>query len=377
MKRVAIIHPWFPQYRAGFFEKLIALGDRKNIRVDIFHGEVPPEWKERGDSTTAPYATALKTRFFRIGRRNLGLKDLKPLHRNNPYDLVVVEQAVRNLETYQLLLGRNATPLAFWGHGSTVTQQVGAVQERVKQWITSKGSWFFAYTAGGARAVEAGGFRPERVTVVRNSIDTKILGDDITAVTRRQRKEFETRHQLTGSVGLFIGGLDDSKRLPFLLEAAEKVHEAQPHFKLLIAGKGPLNGYVEKYAAARDWIAYLGPLSGGEKAIAMASSAVLLMPGRVGLVAVDSFTAGLPIVTTDWPWHAPEFEYLDADRNAVVTDDDVDSYVAGVLALLDSPEKLDRLRRACLGSAPEFSTDQMAANFMDGIQNALSATDAR
>ena len=234
--RVAIIHPWFPQYRREFFERLVGRAALEGIRVDVFHGDPPPEWQERGDAVETDYARALPTRFIPVRGRSLVLKDLTAVRRTGPYDLIVVEQAVRNLETYRLLAGSGR--LAFWGHGRTYTESVSRAQERLKQWLTRRGEWFFSYTPGGVQAVTAAGFDSARTTVVQNTLDTTALKADLAAVTDGEVADFRRAHGLTAHTALFIGGLDAPKRIPFLLAAADVAHARDPRFRLVIAGKG-------------------------------------------------------------------------------------------------------------------------------------------
>ncbi|MDQ0031444.1 glycosyltransferase family 4 protein [Arthrobacter bambusae] len=365
--RVAIIHPWFPQYRKPFFDKLLELASEQGIRIDIFHGNPPPEWQERGDSVSEPYATRMNTKFFNIRGRSLVYKSPVSIWQKGPYDVVVLEQAVRNLETYQLLLRRQGAHVAFWGHGKTYTKSTGRAQEWFKQFLTRRGEWFFSYTKGGEAAVRAAGFPANRITIVQNSVDSTELRNLISKITDVSKQTFADKHDLRGKTGIFIGGLDDSKRLEFLLEAAQQVHSSDPEFRLIIAGNGSRRDLVQSAADSNPWIAYLGSLFGEEKALALASAEVLLMPGRVGLVAVDSFASTTPIVTTDWPLHAPEFEYLQPGHNAVVTRDDMKEYSTSIVELLNDTEALDGLKRGTEESAEVYSVHNMASNFLQGL----------
>lgn len=365
--KVAIVHPWFPQYRKPFFDELIRMGLSKGIEIDVFYGSPPPEWSARGDSITEDYATHLRTRFLGLAGKHLVFKSPLQVWRSGPYDLMVLEQAVRNVETYAFLLRPRKTHIAFWGHGKTYTSAVSSAQERVKGILTRQGEWFFAYTAGGSRAVIDAGFPREKVTVVQNSIDTKALQREINSITDKDRKAFETKHDLLGRTGLFIGGLDESKRLDFLIESADAVYARDTEFRMMIIGSGVLKEFVERAAHQRPWMTYLGSLFGKDKALAMAAANLLLMPGRVGLVAVDSFASSTPIVTTDWTWHAPEFEYLENGHNAVITADDVSAYSEAVSDILSRPEVLKRLALGASESALTFTVSAMATNFIDGL----------
>lgn len=367
--KVAIIHPWLPQYRVGFFEKLVLAGAQEGIDFHVFHGDVPPEWRNRNDVGRSDVSIKLPTRFINVRGRSLNYKSLAKLRQTGPFDLIIVEQAVRNLETYQLLLAR--APVAFWGHGKTYTKRSSRAKERMKHWLTNRGRWFFAYTSKGAEAVISGGMDRERTTVVQNAIDVRHLSTAIEALDNTKTEAFKVENDLHGKTALFIGGLDESKRLAFLMTAAEMAFEKDSAFRLLIAGDGEDRRLVQSAADRNPFIRYVGPLFGADKATAIKSAQVMAMPGRVGLVAVDSFAGGTPIVTTDWRWHAPEFEYLEHEVNAIVTADVPKAYAEGLIATLQDPERLDMLSANCFESSARYTVEAMVSNFVMGVKSAL------
>ncbi|MGP9659956.1 glycosyltransferase family 4 protein [Arthrobacter sp. AOP36-C1-22] len=372
MSRVAIIHPWFPQYRVEFFEQLIELSAGHGIEVCVFHGDPPPEWGERGDSVRRPWAQRLSSRFFRVRKRSLVYKDLKEYRHAGPYDLTIVEHAVRNLETYKLLWFKKHN-VAFWGHGRTYTQPQSRFQERFKSAILGRASWFFAYTQGGGDAVAEAGFDPTRITVVQNAIDSAQLAKIVAAQTFQDDENMRAEFDAAGPVALFLGGLDASKRLNFLFSAAKQVHQLLPEFKLVIAGDGQSRPIVEAWCAEHAWIKYAGPAHGERKAALLSMADILAMPGRVGLVAVDSFASETPIITTNWPYHAPEFEYLVNGVNAVVTADDRASFVTELLAIFKDSARRRSLEDGCKASRQVFTVENMVANFQAGIVGALDS----
>lgn len=368
--RVAIIHPWLPQYRMAFFQDLVSRGREIGIEINIFYGETPPEWKERRDTRAVEGFTRLKTRFLSVpGGKTFIRKTLDAVDSFGPNDLIIVEQAVRNFETYELLVKRR--PVAFWGHGRTFTKSVSRQQDWLKQWLTRRGSWFFAYTSEGADAMVTAGMAPQRITVVQNSMDTRELHAHMDGVDSGSLAGFVAKHDLRGKTALFVGGLDQSKRLPFLFEGAREAGRLDRDFRLLVAGSGDDQGLVELAAAHDPSIRYLGPLFGPEKAVALAASQVIAMPGRVGLVAVDSFTSLTPIVTTSWKWHSVEYAYLEATKNAVITDDTVDAYALGLVTTLQDDDLLAALRHGCEESRDKYTLDAMVSNFLSGICSAL------
>jgi glycosyltransferase involved in cell wall biosynthesis len=237
--------------------------------------------------------------------------------------------------------------------------------------LTRAADWFFAYTEGSRDMVVSAGYPLAQTTVVQNSIDTSELQSDMSSISPAEIEDFNRHCGLGRATGIFIGGLDESKRLPFLFEACRLAFEEDRNFHLLVVGSGPLREYVERFANDKPWVTYLGPLFGREKSLAIAAADVICMPGRVGLVAVDSFAAGRPILTTAWPWHGPEFEYLEDGKTCVVSADVVTSYAQALMRLLSDGEQLKEMQQACRSAVGNFTTDEMAARFFRGIQLAL------
>lgn len=366
--RVAIIQPWIPQYRVAFFEELIKRGHAAGIEIRIFHGSPSPSMAARADSVKTPWATELPTKFWTVRGRTLNWKSLRLIRISGPYDLVIAEQALKNLETYLIKLFRCTRQTAFWGHGKTYTESPSIWTEWLKALLTRRGDWFFAYTPGGAKAVTRIGFPADRITILNNSIDTAGLRRDIASVDDPMIAAFKTENRLTDKTALYLGALDEGKRIPWLIEAAKTAHDSCPDFRLLIAGDGRDRPMVEAAAAENDWIVYGGPMFGLAKAVALASSEIILMPGRVGLTAVDSFAAETPVVTTNWQLHAPEFEYLSNGENAVITADDATEYGEAIVCLLNDKALLDILRNGCRLASRRYSVENMAENFIDGLR---------
>ncbi|WP_063611407.1 glycosyltransferase family 4 protein [Streptomyces sp. 142MFCol3.1] len=385
-RRVVVVQPYVPSYRTSFFDHLHAQLADEGVALEVLHGAAPPQQADRKDAASCACAIQVPTRRLPVpGGRSLLWRRV---HRRAALaDLVVLEQALHNLEAYPLLLRQltrrrlgGGPAVAFWGHGRTYTKAPSRAEAAVKGALTRAGSWFFAYTDGGAAHVAAQGFARERITVVRNSVDTtELTAARARAMTPGTAEYAESvllrrRHGLIpGRTALFVGGLDAPKRIPFLLACADRIAAELPGFRLLVAGDGGERHLVEK-AASRPGSAVvaIGRTDARQTAGLGAVSDVMLMPGRVGLCAVDSFALLTPLVTTDWPWHAPEFEYLADGRNAVITADDPACYAGAVSALLRDPARMDALRRACGQDALRYTTQRMATRFRDGLLEAMT-----
>ncbi|WP_240800553.1 glycosyltransferase family 4 protein [Streptomyces sp. ICN441] len=384
-RRVVVVQPYIADYRTSFFDHLQARLARERVDLEVLHGPAPAHQAVGKDAASCACATQVPTRLLHApGGRSLLWRRVQ--HRAACADLVVLEQALQNLEAYPLLLrqprrrtAKGAPTVAFWGHGRTYTKPPRRLEEALKGALTRRGSWFFAYTDGGAAHVASRGFPRDRITVVRNSVDTTQLVAARARAVRPGTAEFTEAAQLRkryglaeGRTALFLGVLDAPKRIPFLLDCADRIAAELPGFRLLVAGDGADRHLVDA-AASRPGspVIAIGHTSGPSAAPLGAVSDIMLMPGRVGLCAVDSFALRTPVVTTSWPWHAPEFEYLADGRNALVTPDDPAAYAGAVTALLHDRARLQALRTACQDDASAYTSQGMAARFCDGLLQAM------
>jgi glycosyltransferase involved in cell wall biosynthesis len=100
---------------------------------------------------------------------------------------------------------------------------------------------------------------------------------------------------------------------------------------------------------------------------------VFLMPGLVGLGILDAFAFEKPFVTTTYPYHSPEIEYLDNWNNGVMTGNSLDEYVAGVVKVLTDEGVRRRIQAGCRSAVQKYTIEQMVTNYADGIHAALAA----
>lgn len=241
---------------------------------------------------------------------------------------------------------------------------------------SKKADWWFAYTDQCARVVEGFGFPSERITVFNNAVDVNGMKAERASITDQEIAEL--RNRLFGgscNVALYVGGLYPEKRIGFLLEAARRVRNRMPDFHLVVIGGGPDSGDVTAAAANSPWIHFLGPKFGREKALYAAVSRALLMPGLVGLGVLDSFAYRTPMITTDYPFHSPEIDYLAHGENGLMVRPyaDVRAYSDAVVALLQDDGLHARLVRGAQTSADDFTIEAMVTRFAIGVMRALQA----
>ena len=174
-------------------------------------------------------------------------------------------------------------------------------------------------------------------------------------------------------MGTFIGSLYPDKRIDFLIEVAERLRTLLPGFQLVVAGAGPQADLVSAAASRHANIEYIGPVHGARKAQLLAASDLILNPGLVGLGILDSFAAGVPIVTTDCRIHSPEIAYLENGKNGVMTRNDVEAYAKTCQFILQDAPTLAALQHGAEVSAQRYSIEAMSMNFCRGIELAIAA----
>jgi glycosyltransferase involved in cell wall biosynthesis len=326
---VTFLQPYVPDYRVPFFDALAALLDAAGIDLVVAHGHPVGSQGARDDARTGRWARPLEQKHLRIFGRDLFWRRGAALARES--DVVVQELASTNLATYVMGVDPRVR-MMLWGHGKAYVTRASSLDARLEGWQIRHAEHVFVYTDSGRTYLQRRGVPAGKLTVVRNSTDTTTLRRAAASIGTADVAAFRAANGLgDGPVGLFVGALDESKLIPLLLEASVLVNAQIPTFRLIVAGAGTLAPMVDEWERRNSSIVHLPRTSGPwELALLGRVADVMLIPGRVGLVATDALALGLDVITTDYPYHAPERDYLQA--RATVTRRDPESFAAAVLA---------------------------------------------
>lgn len=372
-RRVCVVQEYVANYRKPFFDEIKLLLDEVGIEFIVAAGHASGTQARRGDSAAAAsYVRHLNQRTFSVGTRRFTWRHIGPWVKSS--DVLILEQARRNIDTYRLLCPwrRRKPQIVLWGHGQDLTVERSRVEDAVLRALTRRCDFFLGYTQASVEAVLRAGVPEGRTMSIQNSIDTVELRDQLASLTPIERRQLEQLYDLRGSTALFIGGLDAAKRVDFLLASGKVARQLNKNFRLLIVGAGVESNKVMAAAATSDWIQYLGPLTGREKAKALAVSDIMVIPGRVGLVALDGMVAGLPLVTTKGQLHGPEISYLQKAGQYIDSVNDEFSYAQRICSLLSSSSDLASRKLILEHESRKYSTENMAQNFVTGVLRAIS-----
>lgn len=365
---VLLVQEHLPAYRVPFFEQLRSRLAREDVVLRLIHA---PRTANHLVAGTLPWAEPVP--IYWLGR--LGWQNIFP--RALGTDLVIFPQEVKYAAIPCVLATRRlgGWKVAFWGHGKNFqSTNPHSLAERWKRFLSVRADWWFAYNEMSAQLVGRLGFPAERITPVMNSIDTRTLLEARHAITDQEVLRLQIGLGLAGkTVVLYEGGLYREKRVPFLLEACRRIRRKIPDLALLVIGRGPDSTLLAENP--EPWIHYLGPKNTREKIPYWMMSKLLLMPGGVGLVILDSLALEVPMVTTACPFHGPEIDYVQHNKNAWVVADweNPQSYAEAAIQLLqDEPRRL-ALVQAGRQDIDLYSVEEMARHFTEGTLRCLAS----
>jgi glycosyltransferase involved in cell wall biosynthesis len=292
------------------FEKLNTLLAADGIDLDIVAGTPRGDQGLRGDSLTPSWLRQVDDRSIRLGARSIDVADHHKAWAES--DAVIVGLVGSSISANRAVLEsiRGTRKVGLWGHVKSYVSRPNAVDALVERWQMRHADHVFAYTQVGADFAAKSGVPRARISPLMNTIDTASLAAARDQLSPADMCKFSEEHSLTpGKVLAYVGGFDASKRVDFLARSLDTLYGIDPRVKILAAGQGAqfalLNSAIE-----RGQVIPLGYIGNLEKALIGRTASGLISPGRIGLLAVEALVLGLPVITTDWPYHAPEAEYL-------------------------------------------------------------------
>jgi glycosyltransferase involved in cell wall biosynthesis len=368
MPTILIIQEHMPAFRVPFYERLRGLLAERGVRLRLVYA---PNQRNTFLKGGLSWAEPVPIRW-------IGPLGWQPaLGKCRGCDLVIIQQETKYAlnPVLQAWSACGGPKVAYWGHGKNFQKAAeSGIGGFIKGFLAKRVDWWFAYNDLSARVVAGLGFPIDRITSVGNAVDTAGMRHRLAELDPSEVEALREAHHIRSqNVAVFTGGLYQSKRIGFLLEAAAGIRSEIPDFELIIIGDGPERAKVTEAARQHPWIHDIGPKDDHGKVPFWAMAKLLLMPGLVGLVVVDSFALGVPLVTTDFPFHSPEIDYLKDGVNGCIVPcgDDPNAYADAVAGLLRDPARIASLKQGAIRSAELHTIDTMARSFADGVLRCL------
>ena len=363
-------------YRVPFHNRVREILAAHNIDYRLIYSDPTGDAAAKNDTSSLDWAIRVPVTSFKFLGQTFHWQSVRRYVKGS--DLTIVSQESKLLLNYRLhadyaLRGRK---FGYFGHGRNFqSTNPRGLRAAWKRFLATRVHWWFAYTPGVADIVRQYGFPEDKISINYNAIDTIALERDLQSVTGSDIEAMKTSLGIaTDNIGIYIGGMYAEKRLPFLLEAVERVREKIPDFELVLVGSGSHAYLADEAAREHPFVHYLGPRFGYEKAVLLKMSKVFLMPGLVGLGVLDTFTASCPLITTNVSNHSPEIEYLTHGENGVLVrdPDNVDDYCQAIVRIMTDDRYWHILKNGCRASAQNYSIENMAQHFCEGVLKAIA-----
>jgi glycosyltransferase involved in cell wall biosynthesis len=366
LKSILIIQPYIPEYRRKFFSMLEAYCKRNNLELTILAPKPDKLFQLRGDqSSDLDIVHEIQVHRIRLLGKQVDYFRLPRGLRFKDFDLVIMEQTLKNIQyPFLLLRAPKKTRIALWGHGKTVVKKKSKVEQLLQLFLTKQADFFFSYTKSGADYLAEHGFPREKITVLQNS-NSSIGRIENTA---RHSKEIGTSPRLDGARCCYIGALESTKGIDFLIKAIPIIKDAFPKFQFTFIGDGPARQLVADFVEMNSYASWLGFKNETDLDEISHEFSLILIPGRVGLIAVDSLMLLIPIVTTSHGFHAPEYEYIQKNGTSIEINGTYQDYALEVIRLLNNPAEIIKMRENLSSLRSNHTLEVMVENFTAGLR---------
>jgi len=274
-------------------------------------------------------------------------------------DALVVEANSRYPSTRQAvrwMQERNRAVLG-WGLGAPpVDGLLAGPRRRARRRFLFSLDGLIAYSERGAEEYRAMGIPAARVFVAHNA-----------AVPRPTRKPKRSRSRKDRPVVLFVGRLQERKRLEMLFSAcAQLPSETQPD--LVIVGDGPARQYFEAqaeaiYPAAR----FVGAMHGAELDPYFAGADLFVLPGTGGLAVQQAMAHGLPVIVAQGD--GTQEDLVRPGNGWLIRPDDQQDLNERLADALSDVKRLRKMGKESYRiTVEEINLQQMAAKFVRALK---------
>ena len=304
---VVVLNDYMPAYRLPLFTLIERQLESNSIKFRVVTGNPDNKSLLRRDMTTAPFHEAVRK--FSLNLGSVSIRYLFARKITKKADAVVCEYSVTNLNTWVHILFSKQKKVFLWGHGPDYLAKPSWFRTTLELFLAKGATKILFYTKPGMeRAIQLGVDR-RKTDYLNNTFDWEPITQSMENLNETVVTNFIREYNLTsGKTLCFIGALDDTKRISFLADVMNLVWIRDREVKFLFAGEGTEKFKLDK-AVDRGQAVLLGRIVNSEKGVLSKVSSSILMPGNIGLVAVDALALGIPIIGTNVR-SSPEKDYL-------------------------------------------------------------------
>lgn len=364
-----------PFYRVEFYNTL------KKLMPEEYEFEVVFDENE----SKRFYFTATDVSLFSFNTHKTKTANIKMFSRNIQlqtfsfkllkYDMIIMGSTVRNLSYlmafFLKLFGKKIGVL---GKGRDYEQKhsdlINDFTERLKIYLANRADAFFAYTPGVKKYLVSQNVDPHKIFVVNNTINI-VKNRDYFNQLFTKREELRKQNNFTNEkVLLYVGRFIGNKKMDFLIETFDYLIESNSNYRLMLIGNGETK-IIDSILNSKNgkYIQYKGYVPDEEINVYYIISDLYIYPGVVGLGPLQAICYNLIPAVIDAQTHSAEYEYLNTNNSLILPNGiDAKTYGAKIAAFMEDESNFNKIRENAYSSIQYLSLENMAKNFIEGIE---------
>ena len=237
-----------------------------------------------------------------------------------PYDVYIISGEFKYLSNWFLLFMARVQGkrTLLWTHGDRghltgLSQSLHTIYHKLSSHV-------LLYGHRSRNIMVSKGFRPERLSVIYNSLDFKLQSTIYEGLNDSIGNPYHDYFNNKLPVLIYIGRLRKVKKLEMLIEALNILNQSGDTCNLVFVGKAfeeiNLEEQVEKYRLNKYVWFYGECYEESTLGQLIYHADLCVSPGPVGLTAIHSLTFGTPVVSNnDFNRQMPEFEAIIAGES--------------------------------------------------------------
>lgn len=312
---------------------------------EYLQSAVIPYWRKRPDNGVR------ERRYYQMSSRTYFA-----LRRFAPDVVISGEMGFRTLQA-SLYTSLHGVPLIIWSEGTPHTEGWATAKQRVRRFLAQRASRFWSNGSESSELLTHYGARSENIDQPMIGTDTRRHWMQV-QTARAGRDALRSKLELAGTVFLFAGRFHNSKGIPQLLKAFERLTKLTPRsFSAVFIGDGPekpaLETWKNEHPEVRMQI--VGFLQPEELFPFYAACDVLVLPtleDNWSLVALEAAAAGMPQVFSKFNGASRDLQSLQAP-GVCVDPTDIESFAQALIAYTENPP-------AC---SPDSTTERIVTMF--------------
>ncbi|MCY4730114.1 glycosyltransferase [Natronomonas gomsonensis] len=305
---------------------------------------------------------------FRLGRPRIpsAISEADPdvVHTHTPFALGLAGRRLATRADLPLVASYH-TPASEYAEyiSDHLSGPLRRIAERYERWFFRQADAVVVPSRAAAAQVPDGG---TPVHVVSNGVDTDLFQPSSEAAVAA----FRDRHDIPeGPLVGYTGRHGHEKRLEELLTATRGIEAT-----LVVGGDGPARSELERAAAARDDVVFLGFLDRSELPTFYTALDAFGFPSPVetqGLVALEAIACGTPVVAADGA--ALSETVVDGETGYHFEPGNVDGLTAAIRRALADRQ---RLSERCLSRRDALSVER-SIDALENVYDTVVNSDAR